>query len=74
MFAYLEGVPGGSGLEKLVKDYKKRFVHIEEFQNINPDFDLFVSQCSYKFCKIFFGRFVKWSVTYLLLKVECYML
>ena len=23
MFAYLEGVPGGSDLEKLVKDYKK---------------------------------------------------
>ena len=23
MFAYLEGVPGGSNLEKLVKDYKK---------------------------------------------------
>ena len=23
MFAYLEGVPGGSELEKLVKDYKK---------------------------------------------------
>ena len=52
-FAYLEGVPGGSGLEKLVKVIK-RFCHIEEFQNIskiNPDFDLIVSQCSYKFCK-----------------------
>ena len=23
MFAYLEGIPGGSDLEKLVKDYKK---------------------------------------------------
>ena len=35
MFAYLEGVPGGSHLEKLVKDYKKAISHIEVFQTDN---------------------------------------
>ena len=32
MFAYLEGLPEGSELEKLVKNYK---IVIKSFQNIN---------------------------------------
>ena len=34
MFAYLEGLPGGSDLEELVKLYKKEFLsHTEEYQS-----------------------------------------
>ena len=32
---YVEGVPGGSNFEKLVKDYKSPSRHIKEFLSIN---------------------------------------
>jgi hypothetical protein len=34
MFAYLEGLPGGFDLEKLVKNTRWKLSHTEGFQNI----------------------------------------
>ena len=35
IFAYLEGIPGGSELEELVKKYKMKVNHVAAFLNYN---------------------------------------
>ena len=64
MFAYIEGVPGGSNLEKLVKDYKKN-VPQKNFRSSIILLPNLFSHCVVLNSKNFSGRNVVYCMCYL---------